>query len=190
MKAPALVLLAAVATGSAAAAAAEEPAPTTSVAVEVFTVGLAGDPAADTVWFRRDEGTLTGGADPTVLARELSGRAATRIVFIHSTSWRWEPDGRIVLTYLAWAADGTLGDGARPLPRLAPRGPTDPLHPRPPEIRELDPLAHGLRHLAFLLATDTGGDVAAALGPRATAAVRALEPTVAGELPSTPTAPE
>lgn len=172
----------------AATATAGQPEATTSVEVEVFTVGLAGD-AAQAVWYRRDHGPLTGGADPTGLARDLGGRAADRIVLIHSTSWRWEPDGRIVLTYLAWAADGALGDGARPLPQLAPPGPTDPLHPRPPEIRELDPLAHGLRHLAFLLATDAGGDVAKALGPRATAAVQALEPTVAGELPRTPTAP-
>jgi hypothetical protein len=159
------------------------------VAVEVFTVGLAGD-AVDAVWYRRDDGPLTGGADPTDLARDFAGRAADRIVLIHSTSWRWEPDGRIVLTYLAWAADGAVGDGARPLPQLVPPGPTDPLHPRPPEIRELDPLAHGLRHLAFLLATDAGGDVAAALGPRATSAVQALEPTVAGELPPSPTEPK
>lgn len=178
------LLLATAATGTAGQAAAA-----TSVAVEVFTVGLAGD-AAEAVWYRRDDGPLTGGADPTDLARELGERAATRIVLIHSTSWRWEPDGRIVLTYLAWAADGHLRDGAQPLPQLAPPGPTDPLHPRPPEIRELDPLAHGLRHLAFLLANDAGGDVASALGPRATAALRALEPTVAGELPTTPTASE
>jgi hypothetical protein len=181
----ALALLLAAATSGTAG----QPAAATSVAVEVFTVGLA-DGSADTVRYRRDDSPLTGGADPTDLARELGELVATRIVLIHSTSWRWEPDGRIVLTYLAWAADGHLRDGALPLPRLDPPGPTDPLHPRPPEIRELDPLAHGLRHLAFLLATDAGGDVAAALGPRATAALRALEPTVAGELPTTPTAPE
>lgn len=173
---------------AAATATAGQPAAATSVAVEVFTVGLAGE-SSDAVWYRRDEGPLTGGADPTDLARELGDLGTTRIVLIHSTSWRWEPDGRIVLTYLAWAADGHLRDGVRPLPQLSPPGPTDPLHPRPPEIRELDPLAHGLRHLAFLLATDAGGDVSSALGPRATTAVQALEPTVAGEMPATPTAP-
>jgi hypothetical protein len=183
------LLLAAAAASAAATGAAEEPAATTSVAVEVFTVGLTGSAVA-TVLYRRDEGPLTGGANPDDRARELGRRAAAGIVLIHSTSWRWESDGRIVLTYLAWAADGALRDGARTLPPLAPPGPTDPLHPRPPEIPELAPLAHGLRHLAFLLTTDATGDVAAALGPRATAVVRALEPTVAGELASPPAAPE
>lgn len=162
------------------AAAAGAPPVTTSVAVEVFTVGLAG-PASDQLVFRRDEGALTGGANPDDRAR---GLITGDIVLIHSTSWRWEPDGRIVLTYLAWGKEGSLGDGARRLPDLAPPGPTDPLHPRPPEIRELDPLAHGLRHLAFLLANDTDGAVAAALGPRAAAALRARHPTPAGQLPS------
>ena len=77
-------------------------------------------------------------------------------------------------------------DDARPLPELLAPRPTDPLHPRPPEIRELEPLAHGLRHIAFLLATDADGAVAAALGPRATAALQTLQPAVAGELPATP----
>jgi len=177
----AVVLLLAATTTSAA----EPPAAATSVAVEVFTVGLTGN-ATDTLWYRRDEGRLTDGANPDDRADELARHAATRVVLIHSTSWRWETDGRIVLTYIAWAADDALRDGARALPALAPPGPTDPLHPRPPDIPELAPLAHGLRHLAFLLTTDTTGDVAAALGPRATTALRAVAPTVAGELPSTP----
>lgn len=170
----ALLLLAAVTGGATHSA-------TTSVAVEVFTVGL-GDAETDQLRYQRTEGALSDGLNPDDRARALA--TAAGIALLHSTSWRWEPDGTIVLTYLAWAADGSLGAGARPLPALAPPGPTDPLHPRPPEIRELDPLAHGLRHLAFLLRTDADGAVASALGPRAAAALHALEPTVAGELPT------
>jgi hypothetical protein len=150
--------------------------PTTRVAVEVFSVALAGEK----VVFARREGALRAGANPDGRARDL---AAGDIALIHSTSWRWEKDGRIVLTYLAWAKDGSLTDGARPLPALAPPSRTDPLHPRPAEIRDLDPLAHGLRHLAFLLRTSRDGAVAAALGPRAAEALAKLEPAVAGELP-------
>jgi hypothetical protein len=74
--------------------------------------------------------------------------------------------------------------GARPLPKLTPPGLPDPLHPRPAEIRELDPLAHGLRHLAFLLRTSRDGAVATALGRRAAEALVRIEPDVAGELPA------
>ena len=173
---PAGLLLAAVICG-----AAEDPAQT-AVAVEVFTVALAGVDDASLV-FTRSEGPLVGGINPDQRARELASEATGELRLIHSTSWRWESGGQIVLTYVAWAGNGDLAPSARPLPELAPPGPTDPLHPRPPEIGELDPLAHGLRHLAFLLSTGTDGSVAEALGPRARERLRRFEPASAGELP-------
>jgi hypothetical protein len=161
--------------------AAEPPrAPLTRVAVEVFGVALRGN--GEGLDFTRQEGALTNGENPDPCARRLVEEGARQIALIHSTSWRWEPDGRIVLTYVAWVREGTLGKAARPLPRLEPPGPVDPLRPRPAEIRELDPLAHGLRHLAFLLRTSRDGAMARALGPQATAALQTLEPDVAGEL--------
>jgi len=149
----------------------------TRVAVEVFSVGLGPD---DGLLFARREGDLRDGANPDGRARALS---TGDVALIHSTSWRWEPDGRIVLTYLAWAKEGTLGAGTRKLPALTPPASPDPLHPRPVEIAEVDPLAHGLRHLTFLLHTSRDGAVAAALGPRGVAALSRIEADVAGELP-------
>jgi hypothetical protein len=157
------------------------PVPVTRVAVEVFGVGLAG--GGDGLAFTRREGPLEKGENPDPRARQLVEEGAQQIALIHSTSWRWEPDGRIVLTYVAWVKEGTLGRSARPLPRLSAPGPVDPLRPRPAEIGELDPLAHGLRHLAFLLRTSRDGAMARALGPPAVAAIQKLEPDVAGELP-------
>lgn len=154
--------------------------PVTRVAVEVFGVALRGN--GEGLAFTRQEGPLENGENPDPLARRLVEEGAREIVLIHSTSWRWEPDGRIVLTYVAWAREGTLGRAARPLPRLTAPGPVDPLRPRPAAIRELDPLAHGLRHLAFLLRTDRDRAMARALGPQAAAALQKLEPEVAGEL--------
>jgi len=174
------VLLAAVLLVTAASTAADEP-PQTGVTVEVFTVAVA-DTNHEGLVFTRSEGALVGGLNPDQRARELAAEATGELRLIHSTSWRWEPDGRIVLTYVAWAGDGTLAPGARSLPALVPPGPTNPLHPRPPEIGELDPLAHGLRHLAFLLRTGTDGSVAKALGPRACEQLEKLEPTLAGAL--------
>jgi hypothetical protein len=160
---------------------ASEP-PATRVAVEVFTVAVADDGQSG-LEFERAEGPLEQGLNPDDRARELASPATSGLLLIHSTSWRWEPDGRIVLTYLAWAAVGSLGPDARKMPDLSPPGPTDPLHPRPAEIAELDPLAHGLRHLAFLVRTDSEGTVAEALGPSACAILLALEPGTAGQLP-------
>jgi len=170
----AVSLLATVSTPSA-------PAPAvTRVAVEVFVVGL--PPGGDgRLHFARREGALENGQDPDRRCRSLAGDDAEAIAAIHSTSWRWEPGGRIVLTYVAWMKDGRLDPDARPLPPLPTPGPTDPLHPRPAEIRELDPLAHGLRHLAFLVQRDHDGALRRALGGRAVAVLRAFEPEVAGE---------
>lgn len=178
MRAP--VALASLLLGAAACAAPNE-APRTAVAVEVFAVAVTGAENAGLEYMRL-EGALEGGLNPDDRARGLASQATEELRLIHSTSWRWELDGRIVLTYLAWAGDGGLAGGARPLPELAPPGQTDPLHPRPAEIRELDPLAHGLRHLAFLLRTDIDGSVAEALGPRACVELKRFEPTVAGEM--------
>jgi hypothetical protein len=46
----------------------------------------------------------------------------------------------------------------------------------------LDPLAHGLRHLAYLLRQSIDGRVASALGQRATELLSKLEPSQAGRL--------
>lgn len=156
--------------------------PTTRVHVETFTVGFTST-EGEALFFSRLEEQLTGGENPDTRARKLAGRVAGEIVLIHSTSWRWEKDGRIVLTYVAWAKEGRLR-GAEVLPKLSPPGQTDPLNPRPAKIKRLDPLAHGLRHLAFLLRTDREGKVAASLGPRSVEALKRLEPDVAGEIES------
>jgi hypothetical protein len=174
------VALVALLMGAVACAAPNE-APQTAVTVEVFAVAVAGAENAG-LEYTRLQGRLEGGLNPDDRARGLASQTTDELRLIHSTSWRWEPDGRIVLTYLAWAGDGGLKGGARPLPAIAPPGPTDPLHPRPAEIAELDPLAHGLRHLAFLLRTGTDGSVADAIGPRACEELKRFEPTVAGEM--------
>ena len=55
-------------------------------------------------------------------------------------------------------------------------------HPRPPVIRERDVLAHGLRHLAFLMNREPEGELARALNPAGRMMLSRLKPTVAGQL--------
>ncbi len=73
--------------------------------------------------------------------------------FIHSTSWRYEHDGRIVITYLVFSDRLIFIDDTGATLMLkdveAPRN-IDPARPRPGKIREEQIVAHGIRHLGFL----------------------------------------
>jgi len=119
--------------------------------------------------------------NPDGPARSIASASGADIVMIHSTSWRWEAGGRIVLTYLAWAREGTLPAAAVVLPAPPTRPDTDPLHPRPKEISRLDPLFHGLRHFAFLLRYDPDHKLREALGAPAASVIEAFDPAPAGQ---------
>jgi hypothetical protein len=159
---------------------------TIKVMVELFQVALADDA---TVLYRRDERALdVRGPDDAVAALMPSAHPA----IVHSTSWRFEAGGTVLLTYLAFF-DGayttsTMPEAsairARDLPRI---GTTDPDHPRPPTLQREEVLAHGLRHLA-LLARRTGGEAfASRLGVRSRKFFSSIEPEVAGQVrPSYP----
>lgn len=104
-------------------------------------------------------------------------------VLVHSTSWRYAPDGSLVLTYLALVGCAArLGESSqradlRAVELPASRGPRCP---RPAEIREEHVLAHGLRHLAFL--EQAQGTVGTYLGARAANHFADLAPAPAGRL--------
>ncbi|WP_005036694.1 hypothetical protein [Holophaga foetida] len=75
---------------------------------------------------------------------------------IHSTSWRFESTPRLVLTYLVYTDHPGFPRGqARrvDLRQLDLASNPDPARPRPTEIREEQVVAHGLRHLSFLIQT-------------------------------------
>ena len=108
---------------------------------------------------------------------------------VHSTSWRYENDGTVVLTYVAFGERitpkaETWGDvrtvAKAQLPDL---GVTDPDHPRPKSIEHADVLSHGLRHLA-LLARRRGGNQAfiERLSERSRKFFSSIEPELAGEI--------
>jgi len=154
-----------------------------SVSLEVFVVVPAAD--SETIRYVRRITPLTNGnADPDAVARKLASGIAQPAI-LHSTSWRWEKDGTIVLTYLAYceAAEFRRTDTVQlPWARLAPPAATDPLHPRPAEIRDADVISHGLRHLSFLIRYARDGRLAAALSPRSLSFFRAMCGQLAGRL--------
>jgi hypothetical protein len=155
------------------------------VRLEVFLLSLMDD--GDTVQYAKISEDLTArSVDPDGAARELAQPHGVPVL-LHSTSWRWEQDGTIVLTYLAYFERLDAG-GLRPvsLPRsaLVPPPPTDPQRPRPTVIREQDVLAHGIRHLGFLVRYARDERILAALSPRSLSFFRALCGQLAGRFES------
>jgi hypothetical protein len=173
------------------------------VMVELFQVALLD---GDKLRYLHRQGLLDTRGPDAVVAELLRGKTdvasffAKAPVIVHSTSWRFEDDGTVVLTYLAFgeAADSPPDRDVRTVAKadLPEIGTTDPDRPRPATLHHEDVLAHGLRHLA-LLARRTGGQAfARRLSMRERAFFTAIEPEIAGEIrdgrpaiPSMPGAP-
>jgi len=136
------------------------------VALELFLVS----PAADkTVAYGRFLADLSkDSTDPDTVARSLVSPKCEPAI-LHSTSWRWEKNGTLVLTYLAFSEDPKCG-AAEPShlswSELVPPQSTDPKKPRPAEIREQDVLAHGIRHITFLVRYSADRRIAETLSPQ------------------------
>jgi hypothetical protein len=151
-----------------------------NVALELFLVS----PAADkTVAYGRFSADLSkDNTAPDTVARGLVSPKCDPAI-LHSTSWRWEKNGALVLTYLAFSEDPKCGS-AEPS-RLAwselvtPQS-TDPQIPRPAEIREQDVLSHGIRHITFLVRYSADRRIAEVLSPRSLAFFQSMCAQLAG----------
>jgi hypothetical protein len=162
-----------------------------TVRLELFEVGLVDD---DRLTFRRREMPLDARGPDAAVAALQRGRGGVTSFFdgapaiVHSTSWRFEKEGVVILTYLAYgekvAARAAAESDVRTMPwrSLPGLSPTDPDRPRPTVLHHEDVLAHGLRHLA-LLARRVGNDrFAERLGRRSRAFFVAIEPEIAGQI--------
>ena len=109
----------------------------------------------DNRWSYRHAITEPGrGESPDEAARRLSGVAAgDRRTVVHSTSWRYEPDGRVVLTY-AVCPDPAPWLPAVEVPVLEIVRGEAPAMPSPDRVALANVVAHAVRHLAFLVAED------------------------------------
>jgi hypothetical protein len=136
------------------------------VTLELFTVNPG---EGQQIAYGRSSADLTKtSADPDTVARSLIVSGCTPAI-LHSTSWRWEKNGTLVLTYLAFSED--LNCLASEPSRIAwdeliPPQSTDPRKPRPAEIREQDVLSHGIRHLTFLVRYSQDRRIADVLSPQ------------------------
>jgi hypothetical protein len=76
--------------------------------------------------------------------------------YVHSTSWRYEPDGSIVLTYLVYSDRMEFRDRAGTVLKLENVAVTvseDTARPRPVVVTEEQIVLHGMRHLSYLAKT-------------------------------------
>ncbi|MQA15759.1 MAG: hypothetical protein GEV09_16865 [Pseudonocardiaceae bacterium] len=94
-------------------------------------------------------------AEPDELALRTAGitRDTPEWTVSHSTSWRYDPAGVLVLTY-ALAPDPDPQQPAVALPRAGVLCSGDPLHPRPEALHAHHVAAHAVRHLAHLAVSD------------------------------------
>lgn len=110
---------------------------------------------ADNRWSYRRAMTRPGpGESPDEAARRLAGVAAGESgTVLHSTSWRYEPDGGLVLTY-AVCPDPAPWLPAIEVPVLEIARGEAPAAPSPDRVTLANVVAHAVRHLAFLVAED------------------------------------
>ncbi len=134
------------------------------IVLEVFFMTLSAPASIRSVVRRKD--ITTRGIDPDDGVLELIAQAQDDGVavkreqcFIHSTSWRYEPERTIVLTYLAYSDHLSFPEEAGTVFQPAdvpPATSADPGRPRPPEIKEVHVAAHAIRHLSFLAKNGQG----------------------------------
>jgi hypothetical protein len=121
-------------------------------------------------------------SDPDTVARGLMPSDCSPAI-LHSTSWRWEKNGTLILTYLAFSEDSKCRS-AEPSrlawgELLSPQT-TDPKKPRPAVIRQEDVLAHGIRHITFLIRYSQDRRIAEALSPQSLKFFRSMCGQLAG----------
>ncbi|WP_165964324.1 hypothetical protein [Actinomadura sp. KC216] len=150
------------------------------VVVEVLALRVADDGG---LAFRVLEGVVRGGRHPDAVARELVELPRdTAAHLLHSTSWRHDPSGRVLLTY-ACCPDPRPDLRAVPLTvRTLARG-AGPASPSPDGPRIEQVAAHAVRHLAFLWHTDAVARQVIEWVPGLTRILDSWTPAPAGQLP-------
>lgn len=152
--------------------------PPPSVLVEVLALRY-----EDECWrYRRSAGPLAPRTDPDAAARAVVRLDPMATTILHSTSWRYESSGTLILTYALLPDPDPSVAGAEPLRSLELARGTHPAGPAPAHVSVRHVAAHALRHLALLARTDPV--VASALGehPELISALAGLTAGPAGQL--------
>jgi hypothetical protein len=179
---------------AASSAAASEPPPQATVAsaadasalpvtVEMLLLRVIGADGRG-LCYRHKKVPLGAGEDPDSLAAQLAGipAASAEGHLLHSTSWRYQPAGGLMLTYVAypdpnpWLAAVLLTD-----PTIVQSA--NPSRPSPPRVLVPHVAAHAVRHLAFLADTDPAVRAVVHADRPLAQALAGLPRSPAGQLP-------
>ena len=137
-------------------------APVRAIDVELVLLTSNGE----TLRYRMRRFPLPGGVTPdeAALSASIEDSGAPPTV-CHSTSWRYEAPGALVLTYAALPGPDHVATGELlEAPAVLSSG--DPLRPTPPEVHDHHVVAHAIRHLALLAREDPTVRAVASADPR------------------------
>ena len=132
------------------------------------------------MFIARKSGVADG--DPDTAARKLLEPVSAH--WLHSTSWRYEGNS-VVLTYLAFCEDsnwGALSKECMAIGTMGQAGQSLPFQPRPDSITASDVLAHGLRHLGWLVCRAAENPWLSGMSAPTLAWLRSLDPQPAGKI--------
>lgn len=158
------------------------------VNLEIFLVTLEGDTSVRYSVLRHDITYKPLNPDDLVLNLVFDTptgpvRVSSKYCYVHSTSWRYERDGSIILTYLVYSDRMEFRSGAGTVLRLEDVAVTvseGAARPRPATLMEEQIVLHGIRHLSFLAKT-ANRNLLDVLSPESLLRFKAMEGLLAGK---------
>jgi len=158
------------------------------VNLEIFLVTLVGDTSVRYVVLRHDITYKPLNPDDLVRDFTFNTKAGPALVsrkncYVHSTSWRYEQDGSIVLTYLVYSDRMEFQDSTGTVLKLEDVAVTvsqDATRPRPAILMEEQIILHGIRHLSYLAKT-ANRNLLDVLSPESLLRFKAMESLLAGK---------
>jgi hypothetical protein len=157
--------------------------------IEIFYVRIFGD----MVRYQRKQANLSKrGGNPDHIIQSLiqekrrndSGKAEEKEFIVHSTSWRYARPGKVLLTYVAYSDElefrkgKSHGIALKRLKTITKK--SQP--PRSQKALEEQVVSHAMRHIAFLIQTDSQGDFKRALKPETKKVFEKLWVSLAGKV--------
>jgi len=160
------------------------------VFLEIFIATLA---SGESIAYTKSNIEITGDIrDPDEIVNEIIKNSSdvarmvrADVYIVHSTSWRYESDGSLILTYMVYSEHVTfMGNNHRVLHLRNIRMPVskDSQRPRPHQIEEEHVVVHGMRHLSFLLLNARDGLNTDGLSPKSKSFFRNMAVALAGKI--------
>ena len=161
-----------------------------NIEVEVFFVSPLSDRLAAYIRAARCISDAVGDPDSTAheIKHALTADGTLNNVesfYLHSTSWRFDNEDIIFLTYMAFAdsfiADETSAGLLNIIETEAPES-SSADRPRPMHIAERHVVLHGLRHLSYLISHGSDNVIRSVIGPAGSRLLLNMTPYTAGKL--------